>query len=103
MKKVYTYRLVATGLPEEEDHSIYFTKEFISKMWFEWNEYSGQQEFEMETVNVSDCGDQFLESLKMSEDVKALYRRFVKIYALIISQHNFSVNLDLIILLVFFR
>ncbi|XP_057500064.1 protein CHROMATIN REMODELING 35-like isoform X1 [Actinidia eriantha] len=74
-KKVYTYRLVAAGAPEEEDHSTCFTKEFISKMWFEWNEYSGQQEFEMETVNVSDCGDQFLESPKLSEDVRALYRR----------------------------
>ncbi|PSS21689.1 Protein CHROMATIN REMODELING like [Actinidia chinensis var. chinensis] len=74
-KKVYTYRLVAAGAPEEEDHSTCFTKEFISKMWFEWNEYSGQQEFEMETVNVNDCGDQFLESPKLSEDVRALYRR----------------------------
>lgn len=74
-KKVYTYRLVAAGSPEEEDHMTCFRKETIAKMWFEWNEYCGQQEFEMETVNVSDCGDQFLETSKLSEDIKALYKR----------------------------
>ncbi|CAL5377130.1 unnamed protein product [Camellia sinensis] len=73
-KKVYTYRLVAAGSPEEEDHMTCFRKETIAKMWFEWNEYCGQQEFEMETVNVSDCGDQFLETSKLSEDIKALYK-----------------------------
>ncbi|XAR59584.1 DNA helicase [Bertholletia excelsa] len=74
-KKVYTYRLVAADSPEEEDHSTCFRKESIAKMWFEWNEYCGQQEFEMETVDIKNCGDQFLESPKLSEDVKALYRR----------------------------
>lgn len=74
-KKVYTYRLVAADSPEEEDHSTCFKKESISKMWFEWNEYCGHKEFEMKTVNVKDCGDLFLESPKLSEDVKALYKR----------------------------
>ncbi|PSS26031.1 Protein CHROMATIN REMODELING like [Actinidia chinensis var. chinensis] len=74
-KKVYTYRLVAADSPEEEDHATCFRKESISKMWFEWNEYCRQNEFEMETVDVGDCGDHFLESPKLSEDVKALYKR----------------------------
>ncbi|PSS19109.1 Protein CHROMATIN REMODELING like [Actinidia chinensis var. chinensis] len=74
-KKVYTYRLVAADSPEEEDHATCFRKESISKMWFEWNEYCRQNEFEMETVDVKDCGDHFLESPKLSEDVKALYKR----------------------------
>ncbi|XP_057502991.1 protein CHROMATIN REMODELING 35-like isoform X2 [Actinidia eriantha] len=74
-KKVYTYRLVAADSPEEEDHATCFRKESISKMWFEWNEYCRQNEFEMETVDVKDCGDHFMESSKLSEDVKALYKR----------------------------
>ncbi|XP_057496871.1 protein CHROMATIN REMODELING 35-like isoform X2 [Actinidia eriantha] len=74
-KKVYTYRLVAADSPEEEDHATCFRKESISKMWFEWNEYCRQNEFEMETVDVGDCGDHFLDSPKLSEDVKALYKR----------------------------
>uniref|UniRef100_A0A5B7AIW7 Putative SNF2 domain-containing protein CLASSY 2-like n=1 Tax=Davidia involucrata TaxID=16924 RepID=A0A5B7AIW7_DAVIN len=74
-KKVYIYRLVATNSPEEEDHSTCFRKESISKMWFEWNEYCGHQEFEIESVDLKDCGDDFLESASLSEDVKTLYKR----------------------------
>ncbi|KAE9448264.1 hypothetical protein C3L33_19815, partial [Rhododendron williamsianum] len=75
VRKVYTYRLVAAESPEEEDHATCFRKESIAKMWFEWNEYCGQNEFEMETVDVRDCGDNFLGSSKLSEDVKALFKR----------------------------
>jgi DNA repair and recombination RAD54-like protein len=75
VKKVYTYRLVAADSPEEEDHATCFRKESIAKMWFEWNQYCGQNEFEMETVDVRDCGDDFLASSKLSEDVKALFKR----------------------------
>ncbi|KAA8536071.1 hypothetical protein F0562_028549 [Nyssa sinensis] len=74
-KKVYTYRLVATNSPEEEDHFTCFRKESISKMWFEWSEYCGHQDFAIESVDVKDCGDHFLESSLLSEDVKALYKR----------------------------
>ncbi|XAR72788.1 DNA helicase [Bertholletia excelsa] len=74
-KKVYTYRLVAADSPEEEDHLVCFRKELIAKMWFEWNKYCGQEEFEMESCNVRDCGDEFLESPKLSQDVKVLYKR----------------------------
>ncbi|KAA8546009.1 hypothetical protein F0562_020540 [Nyssa sinensis] len=74
-KKVYTYRLVASNSPEEEDHSTCFRKESIAKMWFEWNEYCGHQDFEIGSVDLKDCGDDFLESTSLSEDVKALYRR----------------------------
>lgn len=74
-KKVYVYRLVAAKTPEEEDHSTCFRKESIAKMWFEWNEYCGQQAFEMETVEVYECGDQFLETPRLREDVVALYKR----------------------------
>ncbi|XP_047330380.1 protein CHROMATIN REMODELING 35-like [Impatiens glandulifera] len=76
-KKVYVYRLVAAESPEEEDHMTCFMKESIAKMWFEWNEYGGKQEFAMETVDITNCGDQFLESPKLMEDIKSLYRRLV--------------------------
>ncbi|XP_020214228.1 protein CHROMATIN REMODELING 35 [Cajanus cajan] len=74
-KKVFVYRLVAAGSPEEEDHTTCFKKELISKMWFEWNEYCGDRAFEVEAVEVNECGDQFLESPLLREDVKALYKR----------------------------
>ncbi|XP_057966165.1 protein CHROMATIN REMODELING 35-like isoform X2 [Malania oleifera] len=75
MNKVYAYRLVAAESPEEEDHNTCFKKDLISKMWFEWNEYCGHRQFDMETVDVSDCGDIFLETPLLREDVKMLYRR----------------------------
>ncbi|KAK6916809.1 SNF2, N-terminal, partial [Dillenia turbinata] len=75
-RKVFTYRLVAADSPEDEDHTTCFRKELIAKMWFEWNQYCGQQEFDVERVDVSDCDDLFLESPMLHEDVKALYRRF---------------------------
>ncbi|WVZ03503.1 hypothetical protein V8G54_024309 [Vigna mungo] len=74
-KKVFVYRLVSADSPEEEDHHACFKKELISKMWFEWNEYCGDRAFEVEAVEVKDCGDEFLESPLLGENVKALYRR----------------------------
>ncbi|KAK9287268.1 hypothetical protein L1049_015681 [Liquidambar formosana] len=74
-KKVHTYRLVAADSPEEEDHITCFRKELISKMWFEWNEYCGHQDFDVKTVDVNECGDMFLESSLLQEDIKVLYRR----------------------------
>ncbi|KAJ7967276.1 protein CHROMATIN REMODELING 35-like [Quillaja saponaria] len=74
-KKVFAYRLVAADSPEDEDHSSCFKKELISKMWFEWNEYCGYHDFEVETVDVKECGDPFLESPQLGEDVKVLYKR----------------------------
>ncbi|XP_024959773.1 protein CHROMATIN REMODELING 35-like [Cynara cardunculus var. scolymus] len=74
-RKVYTYRLIAAASPEEEDHTTCFKKESIAKMWFEWNEYCGHHEFEMETTDVKECGDQFLETTWLNEDVAALYKR----------------------------
>ncbi|XP_061362190.1 protein CHROMATIN REMODELING 35-like isoform X2 [Gastrolobium bilobum] len=74
-KKVFVYRLIAADSPEEEDHTTCFKKELIAKMWFEWNEYCGDRAFEVESVEVKDCGDLFLESPLLGEDVKALYRR----------------------------
>ncbi|XP_072951992.1 protein CHROMATIN REMODELING 35 [Typha angustifolia] len=74
-KKVYTYRLVAAGSPEEDDHNTSFRKELISKMWFEWSEYSSHQGFELDAVDTASCQDMFLESSNLCEDVKALYRR----------------------------
>ncbi|KAJ0974026.1 hypothetical protein J5N97_015991 [Dioscorea zingiberensis] len=69
-KKVFTYRLVAADSPEEEDHDTCFKKELISKMWFEWSEYSGHQDFELEKVDVNDSGDMFLDSPIMEPDIK---------------------------------
>ncbi|XP_041015309.1 protein CHROMATIN REMODELING 35-like isoform X2 [Juglans microcarpa x Juglans regia] len=74
-KRVFAYRLVAADSPEDEDHGTCFKKELISKMWFEWNEYCGYRDFEVETVDVKDCDDPFLESSFLGEDIKALYRR----------------------------
>ncbi|KAJ6692735.1 SNF2 DOMAIN-CONTAINING PROTEIN CLASSY 2-RELATED [Salix purpurea] len=74
-KKVYAYRLVAADSPEEKDHTTCFRKEAIAKMWFEWNEYCGYQDFEVETVEVEDSGDCFLESSLVRDDVRVLYKR----------------------------
>ncbi|KAH9696338.1 protein CHROMATIN REMODELING 35 [Citrus sinensis] len=74
-RKVYAYRLVAAESPEEEDHGTCLKKELISRMWFEWNEYCGYKNFQVETVDVNDCGDFFLESQLLKEDVRVLYRR----------------------------
>ncbi|XP_056164159.1 protein CHROMATIN REMODELING 35 isoform X2 [Syzygium oleosum] len=74
-RKVYAYRLVAADSPEEEDHVTCFKKELISKMWFEWNEYCGFQDFDVETVDAEECSDPFLESPFLHEDVKVLYKR----------------------------
>lgn len=74
-KMVYAYRLVAAESPEEEDHNSCFKKEVISKMWFEWNEYSGDGNFAVQSVEVDECGDMFLESSSLKEDVKTLYKR----------------------------
>ncbi|CDO97016.1 unnamed protein product [Coffea canephora] len=74
-RKVYVYRLVASGSPEEEDHSTCFRKESIAKMWFEWNEFYGHHDFEMEAVDVRDCGDLFLEAPRLREDLISVYKR----------------------------
>ncbi|KAK4562623.1 hypothetical protein RGQ29_005218 [Quercus rubra] len=74
-KKVFVYRLVAADSLEEEDHSICFKKELISKTWFEWDEHCGYQGFEVETIDVKECGDLFLESSQLGEDARVLYKR----------------------------
>lgn len=74
-KKVHAYRLIAGSSPEEEDHNTCFKKEVISKMWFEWNEYCGFRNFEVETIDVDDAGDMFLESPALREDIRVLYKR----------------------------
>ncbi|CAH2051625.1 unnamed protein product, partial [Thlaspi arvense] len=74
-KKVHVYRLIAGSSPEEEDHNTCFKKEVISKMWFEWNEFCGYQNFEVETIDVDEAGDRFLESPSLREDIRVLYKR----------------------------
>ncbi|KAF4383402.1 hypothetical protein G4B88_023976, partial [Cannabis sativa] len=74
-KRVVSYRLVAADSPEEEDYQVCSRKELVSKMWFEWKEYCGYKDFEVETVDVNKCGDEFLEcSQKLAEDIKVLYK-----------------------------
>lgn len=76
LKKVYTYRLIASDSPEQEDHTTCFRKESIAKLWFEWDEGSGQQNFEMEKVDdISNCGDDFLETARLKENIVNVYRR----------------------------
>ncbi|XP_010423658.2 PREDICTED: protein CHROMATIN REMODELING 35-like isoform X2 [Camelina sativa] len=74
-KMVHAYRLIAGSSPEEEDHNTCFKKEVISKMWFEWNEYCGYRNFEVETIDVDEAGDKFLESPALREDIRVLYKR----------------------------
>ncbi|KAL0384052.1 UNVERIFIED_CONTAM: protein CHROMATIN REMODELING 35 [Sesamum radiatum] len=74
VKKVYTYRLIASGSPEEVDHITCFKKESIAKMWFEWDQCSGHQNPEMETVDVNNCGDIFLETARLNEDVISVFK-----------------------------
>ncbi|KAL9238230.1 hypothetical protein vseg_012684 [Gypsophila vaccaria] len=74
-KKVYVYRLIAADSPEEKDHLTCFRKEQIAKRWFEWNEYSGTQDFELEKVDPKHCGDQFLETGLLANDIQSLYTR----------------------------
>ncbi|XP_006299964.2 protein CHROMATIN REMODELING 35 [Capsella rubella] len=74
-KMVHAYRLIAGSSPEEEDHNTCFKKEVISKMWFEWNEYCGYRNFEVETIDVDEAGDNFLESPALREDIRVLYKR----------------------------
>ncbi|CAH9136478.1 unnamed protein product [Cuscuta epithymum] len=75
LKKVYTYRLVASGTPEEEDHTTCFRKESIAKMWFEWNQYYGLDDYELEKMDPKQCEDEFLETERFSDDIVALYKR----------------------------
>lgn len=75
VRKVYSYRLVASDSPEIDDHLTCFRKETISKLWFEWNGCLGERDFEMETVNVKDTGDLFLETPWLSEDVISIFKR----------------------------
>ena len=85
-KRVVTYRLVAADSPEEEDHHTCFKKELISKMWFEWNEHCGYRDFEVQTVDVNECDDEFLESSPaLAEDIKVLYKRLVPLCILLYS------------------
>ncbi|KAK9942621.1 hypothetical protein M0R45_008275 [Rubus argutus] len=44
-KKVHVYRLIAADSPEEDDYALCYRKEMISKMWFEWNESCGHQDY----------------------------------------------------------
>ncbi|KAL6649278.1 hypothetical protein ACP70R_013502 [Stipagrostis hirtigluma subsp. patula] len=76
-KMVYCYRLVAAGSLEEEHHHTAFKKERVSKLWFEWNELSGNEDFELTEVDVSDSKDRFLESPALREDIKSLLKRYV--------------------------
>lgn len=75
LNKVFTYRLVASDSPEQEDHETCFRKESIAKMWFEWNECNGCQNFEMEPVDMNSCDDKFLETPRLNEDIIAVYKR----------------------------
>ncbi|CAO2813836.1 unnamed protein product [Amaranthus hypochondriacus] len=74
-KKVFTYRLVAADSPEEEDHTTCYKKELISKMWFEWDDFSKKKDLELKSIDLEDCDDNFLQSPLICKDIKALYKR----------------------------
>ncbi|KAF8717530.1 hypothetical protein HU200_025787 [Digitaria exilis] len=79
-KMVYCYCLVAAGSLEEEGHHTAFKKERVSKLWFEWDELCNNEDFELTKVDASDCGDRFLESSALKEDIKSLLKsRLVKV------------------------
>ncbi|KAL2937236.1 Protein CHROMATIN REMODELING 35, partial [Bienertia sinuspersici] len=73
-QKVFTYRLVAAGSPEEEDHSACCKKELIAKMWFEWDEYDKKKDLSLESIDFDDCCDTFLQNPLLRKDIKALYK-----------------------------
>ncbi|GJN08989.1 hypothetical protein PR202_ga26953 [Eleusine coracana subsp. coracana] len=70
-KVVFCYRLVAAGSLEEQHHHTAFKKERVSKLWFEWNELSCNEDFELAEVDVSETGDRFFESPALREDIKS--------------------------------
>ncbi|KAK9100172.1 hypothetical protein Scep_023602 [Stephania cephalantha] len=74
-RKVHVYRLVASNSPEEQHHNVSFGKELTSKMWFEWSECSGNEDFKMKSVNVKDSEDAFWQRSSLRKDVKILYQR----------------------------
>ncbi|KAF9592917.1 hypothetical protein IFM89_018633 [Coptis chinensis] len=75
VRKVFTYRLVASDSPEEENYNTSCRKELVSKMWFEWRELSGSPNFEMEAIDLNQSGDDFWGNHSLREDVKDVYRR----------------------------
>lgn len=75
LKTVYVYRLIAADSTEEEDHDKAYKKEVISKMWFEWEDFKENTNFQLETVDPTSCDDMLLGSAILSEDIKSLYRR----------------------------
>ncbi|KAF9684394.1 hypothetical protein SADUNF_Sadunf04G0113800 [Salix dunnii] len=46
----------------------HYEKIFNCKLLFEWNEYCGYLDFEVETIELDDSGDRFLESLQVGLD-----------------------------------
>ncbi|XP_065849491.1 protein CHROMATIN REMODELING 35-like [Euphorbia lathyris] len=74
-KKVFTYRLIAADSPEQKDNLTCSRKELISKMWFEWNQYSRHQDFDIITVDPNECEDVFFQSPGLRQDLNVLYKR----------------------------
>lgn len=50
-------------------------KELTSKMWFEWSDDFGAQEFTLKETHVQDCEDSFLENLHFAQHVKATLQK----------------------------
>uniref|UniRef100_A0A453LHQ3 Helicase ATP-binding domain-containing protein n=1 Tax=Aegilops tauschii subsp. strangulata TaxID=200361 RepID=A0A453LHQ3_AEGTS len=75
-KKVFVYRLVAADSPEENTHKTAVKKEVIPKLWFEWSEQRCTSEgFQLNEIDIDDCGDELLDNRAMRQDIKALYTR----------------------------
>ncbi|KAK9118256.1 hypothetical protein Scep_016349 [Stephania cephalantha] len=79
-RKVHVYRLVGCDSPEEQHHNVSFGKELTSKIWFEWSECSGNEDFKMKTVNVKDSEVAFWQRSSLRKDVKILYQRTLFLY-----------------------
>uniref|UniRef100_A0A0D9X6B6 Helicase ATP-binding domain-containing protein n=1 Tax=Leersia perrieri TaxID=77586 RepID=A0A0D9X6B6_9ORYZ len=77
-KKVFVYRLVAAGSPEEKFHEVAFKKEVIPKLWFEWSEMCTTEDFKLNPVDIDDSEDELLEANAIRQDIKALYRRVLQ-------------------------
>ncbi|CAA7033416.1 unnamed protein product [Microthlaspi erraticum] len=76
-KKVYSYRLVAADTSEEEEEMVATGKEVIAGIWLDGKTYPDDGKFHIPSIDGKYCSDYFLGASFMKEDIKAIYKRLV--------------------------